>query len=190
MKQIKRVLKLVLSSLIGFVIFLILMLALNYFNNNIDNNLVRIITIFLNSNFDLIVLMTILSFMGDGFEILRFPFNLPYPLIKAFASIFIISFMINILGLIEGAIGKEIIITWNIIKMIYIVIFAIVLLFGYLSIISRQEKEKKEKEEEEKKAKKEEEKKIGWKDVGGEFKLALYNLGRKLKRAFGGKDEA
>lgn len=128
--------RIILSRVIGFIIFLVLIWILNLMTYYVHNNTLSAIVSFLNSNLLLIIIFTLIFIIADIFYYLWFPLDLPAPLLSAFGTVLLIRFIFNIIIFVLSLIG----ITLNLpLEMIYIIIaviaFIIVLIVGYARII-------------------------------------------------------
>jgi len=128
-------------SLLGLVVFLVLLGIANLLSLIIKNEVFVGVVDFLNVNIMLIIIIMIIFFIGDVFWSFIFPFNLPAPIISAISSIFVVVFLYKLFSLIAGFIGLDLTgISQTLIYIIYNLIFWIVLISGYLYIISKRPK--------------------------------------------------
>lgn len=163
--------RIVIYDLVSFLVFLIILGILNasldYFGNNILNEVVRL----LNNNIWLILVFSIIFTIGEVFGALRFPSNLPAPIFNAIGSIFLLNFLFKIFALV-GTLSE--IDTFNAISnvfpLLYPIIFLLVLLGGYISIFTNISWDHPKKKTSAPKTKEER----SWDDVGNEFKEMLY----------------
>jgi hypothetical protein len=179
----KSTAKIIVSSTISFLIFLILLSIANFLTQYIQNNYYTITIEFLINNLYLSFIIFFISLIADIFWNISFPFNIPAPIISAISSIFIITYLYRLWLLIESIINTSAYIP---ITTIYIIIFWVVIIGGYLKVLAKVGKWE-EKNKEIKVDKKQKKEKVEWSEVGNEFKLALYNLGRALNNAFSKK---
>lgn len=172
----KSVLGVVLSGLIGILIFLILLAVANVVEIFIANDIFSEIIRFLNNNLGLILSFSIILFFGELFSIFRFPFNVPYPIINAVGSIYLITFLFRIVSLVERLLNQDFF-PFNLVGLfIYPLVFIIVLIVGYVNVFKITEKPtKKEKKI---KTKKHED----WKDDLREFREDANNLMNKINK--------
>ena len=87
------------SGLIGILFFLFLLILLRYFADHISWPLFSGVVDLLYANAALIIIFSVLFMFGDIFATFQFPFNLPFPLFNAAASVLVISFILAILAL-------------------------------------------------------------------------------------------
>jgi len=173
--------KIISSKIIGFVVFLILLGIANLIMNYFDNQIYQDIILFFNDNLVLLLILAFVGMISELFWIFIFPFNIIAPIISAVYGTFVLKFLLNFLDLINLYLKTGINVTndW-----LYWAVFWIVLIVGYLVLFSRIGSKKKEKERierlenSEREQKKKEE--VEWKEVGNEFKQALYKVGKRL----------
>jgi len=166
------------SNVIGFLIFLILLALANYLKAFIFSHTYWAIVDFLIANLWLSFWIFFLTLIADIFWTFRVPFNLVAPILSAASSIFIVDYIYRIWNFMDVT-GRT-----NIglpIGAIYPIVFWVVLVVGYITILTRFKREGRE-EKEERKAKKKSD--IEWEDVGDAFRQAFYNIGMALKEAF------
>jgi predicted PurR-regulated permease PerM len=198
----KSIPRIIISKLIGFLIFLILLAVANilipYINSGIYTSFVE----FFNANITILAIITLIGLVNGVFWSFYFPFNTIAPLISAILSMYIITFIYRFWTLLDKYTGLNVSITSPIfpIYLIYILVFFIVLISGYITILARHGKPKGEWEErwENKLERKKErlERKIDkidrkmrrkgveWDEIGDEFKLFFYNIGKGLNSLF------
>ena len=175
----KGVLSVTFFRLIGLVVFLIILALANSFSWN--NSIYLQILEFLNQNIGIIILFSLLLYLGELFFLFEFPINTPAPLFNAFGGIFLVSFIFRIFYQIEEFVNQEVFsVFYNFLLLILLIVFFVILIFGYVKVFSRIERKENGKKE----FKKEEVEDVKWKDIGNEFKRAFYNLGRTFRIAF------
>lgn len=137
MEQVKSAASVIISRLIGFIIFVILLVIANvlvsYFNNSTFTGIVY----FLNSNLLYIILITILLLLGELFGVLVFPFNLPSPLFNAVGAVFIVNFAFNLIKLVFQLINVNENLPFDMLNVILsTLVFLIIIIIGYVAILS------------------------------------------------------
>jgi ABC-type multidrug transport system fused ATPase/permease subunit len=167
----------IIKSLIGL-LFLIVLISIANFIPISNFYFVKIVE-FINANLLVIILFTILFFLGEIFYLFGFPISLPAPIFQAYASYFLAGFIFKILYLVDELTGKELLLIFkNVESVTLILVFVLVLIFGFLKILTKNNrgvsKERKE---------------IGWGDIGNEFKEGLYNLTVAFKQSLKPKDK-
>lgn len=150
MGQIKSTFHVFFSRLIGFLIFLVLLVLINILTLYITNETFRQIVFFLNTNLWLIVLFSIILLVGDLFGAIIFPFNLPAPLFNGIGGVLLIRFVFNIFLFVTSLLG----ISFNfdldfIFFIIALIVFIIIIVTGYIEIFSRVLRPKKKVSKEE-----------------------------------------
>lgn len=144
----KTVIWAMLSSLIGLLVFLLLLAFVNFLKIYISNPVFLEIVNFLNANTWLIITMSLFFLIGEVFLALVFPFNLPAPLFNALGSIFLVRFVFKIFLLIDILIGAKIFSPFSwMAYFIYPGVFIIVLVVGYVLIFSFLGKRAEHREE-------------------------------------------
>jgi hypothetical protein len=147
MSQIKNLLKIFFTGVLGFLIFAILLVAMNFLAKSFQNEIFLEVVGFLNKNFLFIILFSFIFIFGELFGALVFPLNLPSPLLNAVGSIFLIRFLFNVLGFVSLLLGIYLEVNFEYIYFILIVaVFLIILISGYVSIFLNIKKEKRNKE--------------------------------------------
>jgi len=132
------------NTVISFMLFILVLGVLNVINWAIYNSSLDSIVSFINSNFLLIVLITILSLFGEIFMSLKFPFDMPGPLFTAVNSIFIIKLIFNIFLFTQNYITINFPYSLDFIYlMIATLVFIIILIVDYIKIFLKTRKKKK-----------------------------------------------
>jgi hypothetical protein len=91
---------------------------------------------FLNDNFWLLLLISIILFIADIFSAFPFPLDLPAPIIRAFGSVFIITFLLAVVHWLD--VSSEIYNLFQIVSFLVVpIVFLLVLATGYYDIIRR-----------------------------------------------------
>jgi hypothetical protein len=193
--------RIVVGASAGFILLVAILIIANILVKNVSNPIYGNTINFFNSTIGLLLIIFLVGMINDLFWNFKFPFNLVAPITGAFLSIFIVNFIYNIWQFSQSYIHSGFYIP---VYPIYSVVFLIVLGFGYFNLVIKErggkdirdykeyhEKKNKEKEKiyQEIKKRRKEHKKIEWRDVGNEFKLALYNLGDSINDAFDRKKD-
>ncbi len=133
-----------LSKVIGFIIFLVLLAAVNILAPYINNQLFSSVVSFLNSNIWLIIAFVVVLLIGELFGYLFFPLNIPSPLFNAVGAVLLVQFIFNIISFVISLSGVSIPLPMNTIEIITIIIvFVAVLVVGYIDIIRDATKPRK-----------------------------------------------
>ncbi len=193
----KSVLKIILSNIIGFLIFLIILMIANKLISSFDNEIFRNIIGFLNANLVLLFTMMFVGMINEIFWAFYFPFNILAPITSSVLSVYIINFIERIWIFLNLYERFNILINF---QAVYTLVVFIVLISGYLIIFFRHGKPKEDlekwnrerlerkREKFHKKIQKIDKKlgknKVEWKDVENEFKLVLHNAGKSINKFF------
>src|SRR5512139_643174 len=86
------------NGLIGIIIFLIVLVVFRYIADHISWPLFSGFVDLLYANAVLIIIFSVLFMFGNIFATFVFPFNLPFPLFNAVASVLLVSFIIRLMG--------------------------------------------------------------------------------------------
>jgi hypothetical protein len=162
--------KIIFSKIIGFLIFLILLGIANLGKFFYHNILYIGIVEFFTANIFLLFILFIIGMVNDLFWL--FKYNILAPIVSAGYSLFIIEFFYRISIFITAYQN----VTFNIpIILFYIIIPVIVLIGGYVLILSRLIPQKVYVKEPKKKT-------ITWNEIGLEFKKFFYNTAKDLNK--------
>ncbi len=172
----KSIIWILLSRLIGIIVFLIMVFVVNILAMSISNTLFNQTVNFLNSNIVLIIIISIIFLIGELFDALIFPFNLPAPLFNAVGSVFLVSFIFRVFMLVDLIIEENV---FHVISgfsfFVYPLVFLVVLVSGYIAIFSRLAEAEKPKEKKTK-GKLKHTKSKTWQEVGDEFRQTIYDF--------------
>lgn len=126
------------SRIIGLVILLILIAILNALAGYVQSLTFLRVVEFLNANIGLLILIAALFLVGDLFGALTFPLNLPGPVFGAAGAVFTIMFLFRLFSLVAGITGIAIfgIFTGPLALLIYIIIFVLALIGGYIALFA------------------------------------------------------
>lgn len=136
---------------------------------------------FFKNNLVLLTVMILVFMLGEVFNYLRFPLNLPAPVFNATAAVMLTAFIYNLFDLVEAIIDRKLFTTLRLLSyIIYPLIFSIVFIMGYLTIFSnfRKERDKMQKTKKKKAEKpgEDEDDSIQWEDIGREFRALVYDF--------------
>jgi hypothetical protein len=135
MKKKRLVGGIIISRLIGLLIFMILLGIANIIAWSVDQNIFSDIINFLNSNFRLVLLFSILFLIGEIFNNLEFPFDLPAPIFNAFGAVLLTEFIFSLLAIPYLLDNIEVTLMLSRLYGIAIpAVFLAVIVFGYMSI--------------------------------------------------------
>ncbi len=177
----------ILFRILGFLFFLILLAVANIIIPYVENEVYTDVIIFLNINITLLMIITFIGMINELFWSFNLPFNLIAPVTSGILGIFLINFFYKVWNLLNGYFNLNVIILTD---LFYILIFLLIIVAGYIIILSRQGKTREDWEERLERHKKHgkkdrhDDKDIEWKDVEKEFKRVFYNMGRELNKLF------
>jgi len=125
-----------LTRVVGFLIFLVLLGIINVLTFYIRNEMFISVVNFLNTNIWLIIIFSVIFLIGEIFGFLMFPLNIPGPLFNAVGGVLLIQFAFKLFQLIINLAKIQINIPINYIEnLVMIVVFIIILVVGYVHII-------------------------------------------------------
>ena len=124
------------SRMMGIICFLIVVVLANILTFYVSNPTYHAGVEFLNINFWLLLIIGIIFFVGDIFRAFPFPLNLPYPVIKAIGSVFVIAFVLRIFEWVDWITSNNLYhYFWLISFVIVPLVFIVVIISGYYEII-------------------------------------------------------
>ena len=174
------------SGLIGIIFFLIMLIIFRYIAVHISWPLFSGFVDLLYANAALIIIFSVLFMFGDIFATFTFPFNLPFPVFNAAASVLLVSFILRIMAFIDQFYALGIGTSLEVVKLIlYPLTFVVVLVAGYISIFSKSPGGDSDEcsqpvvqtdvnEEREKSS-------PSWEEIGGEFRQAVFDLFHRIR---------
>jgi hypothetical protein len=173
------------SGLIGLILFLVLLIVMRMIANHYQSPLLTGFVDFLYANLVLIIAFSVLFMIGEVIETFAFPYNLPFPAFNAFASVLLVLFLIRMLEFFDIYFTLSIssaiaILQW----LLYPLVFIVVIVTGYLSIFKKPPEERPDTGSPEPAP--------GggpasWEDVGSEFRQMLYDFFRRIREELKGK---
>jgi len=180
------------SRMIGIICFLIIVVLANILTYYVSNDfrIYHLAVTFLNENFWLLILIAVILLAADIFDVFQIPFNLPAPLVRAIGSVFCIAFILRGIQWLDTAAGTNLYEQfWVILISLLIVplIFLVVLISGYYSILRQLWWQPKTKNEEGNDTivvhdypRYHEAQPVtdakSWEEIGIEFRLMLYDI--------------
>jgi hypothetical protein len=127
----------VISGLTGIIVFLVLLVILGYLASYFHNAFLLGFVSLLVDNLSLILTMGIVFMIADIFSSFRYPFNLPGPLISGMGSLLVVSLIFILLDFFDLWYGPGISVIFLHTKYIlYLLVFFIVVITGYVRIFS------------------------------------------------------
>jgi uncharacterized membrane protein len=124
------------SRMIGIICFLIIVVLANILTYYITNSLYNAGVTFLNDNFWLLIIIVVVLLAADISDAFSFPFNLPAPLIRAIGSVFLILFVLRVIQFVDNnALTNFYTPSWYLAFLIVPLVFLVVLISGYYTIL-------------------------------------------------------
>ena len=199
--MVKSVPHIIISRIIGFIIFLILLAIANALIPAINSSIYSDIVNFFNMSLVLLLILMFIGMINDIFWSFYFPFNIVAPIIGSILSIYTVIFIHRFFDFLANYFPSSIVMPWQTIQYL---VFWIVLIAGYIIILIRkgkprediygavkrlrEERWERKKEKLERKMEKIDrklgKKKVEWNDVGNEFKTLFYNIGKSFNNMF------
>jgi hypothetical protein len=183
----------IISRIIGLIIFIAIMVILNIYYPS--NAIAASIIGFLNDNFLFIIIMSSILLVADIFYSFIIPFSLPAPVFGAIGSIFMVTFIFRIFAFIGTVLQEDVLVYISWVRwIIYPIVFIIVLVSGYASILLHTFQKVPQQSQQTPKKEKiiniTPKKHKTWNDVSDEFRNMLYdffhntrkNVNKKSKR--------
>jgi hypothetical protein len=140
----KKIPSIIISRIIGLMLFLIFLYILNNIEFNVD--FYDQFVLFLNNNAVLIIVMSLLFMLSEIFYVIMFPVKLISPIFSAGAALLLVMFIFRIFNLIDMMIMINLFQIFSPLSFIlYPLVFFMVLIISYvIIIIEHLEKEKKD----------------------------------------------
>ncbi len=149
----KKIPKILLSRIIGLMIFLIILGVLNLVHVNL--RVYSIWVSFLNDNAVLLIIMSLIFMIAEIFFELIFPLNLGAPIFSSTASMLLVTFIFRIFSVIDLMLMTRLFsLLWPLSIIVYPIVFVAVFIGGYISIFCKLGKKKKRKHRKSKNIKK------------------------------------
>jgi hypothetical protein len=177
--------------MIGIILFLIIIVLANILTHYVADPVYLAGVSFLNENFWLLLLISIILMVGDLFFAFPFPINLPAPIIRAVGSVFVIAFMLHVFKWVDSVTATSLYpFIWVLSYVIVPVVFIIVLVSGYFEIMRQLCREQPPEPEGEchvvheiKKSPLEEPVSDvkSWEEIGAEFRLMMYDIMHRFR---------
>ena len=184
----KTIFKSILKRVVGFLIFLLVLWVFNFLASYIGIGIYLDIVEFFNNAVLILFILMCFGILSDIFWIIEFPITLVAPIFSSIYTVYLLMFFYRVWLFVENYVQTGIVVPMN---RIYFLVSVIVLCSGYLIILFRQGREIQEGvgEEEpvvrvEKKKEEPERDMINWGDVGHEFRVIFYNIGRNINSLF------
>ncbi len=126
------------SRMTGIICFLIVVVLANILTYYVESPVYHSGVTFLNENFWLLLLISIILLVADLFGAFPFPLNLPAPIIRAFGSVFCIAFVLSVFQWVDLYFRTTLYqFFWVLAFLVVPLVFLIVLATGYFDIMRR-----------------------------------------------------
>jgi hypothetical protein len=143
---------------------------------------------FLNTNFWLLLVIGIIIFIADIFAAFPFPLNVPFPVIKAIGSVFIVAFVLRVFEWVDLLTANNLYhYFWLLSFVIVPLVFILVLVTGYFEIMRelwwtpRPDEDAAIVHEPALPDQKTASDVKSWEEIGDEFRLMLYDLVHRFR---------
>lgn len=180
------------SRMIGIICFLIVVVLANILTYYVASPIYHSGVNFINENFWLLVLISIILLVADLFRAFPFPLNLPSPIIRAFGSVFCIAFVLSLFQWVDFNFGTRLYqFFWVLAFLVVPLVFLIVLATGYFEIMRGlwwqpnlndesgaeviHQETNNETERPVSNAK-------SWEEIGAEFRMMLYDIIHRFRQ--------
>jgi hypothetical protein len=133
-----RILGILFSKFLGLVIFLVMLLILNLILPYFPGTVLPAIVSFFNAHILDIILMSVVIGTAEILYALIFPISLLAPPVAAIGAVLVVRFILLLFGMLDSALNISIQQVFApFILIIYILVFLIVLIVGYIKVFSR-----------------------------------------------------
>ncbi|MBU0906966.1 MAG: hypothetical protein KKE05_02300 [Nanoarchaeota archaeon] len=140
-------LKIIYRGLLGLVVFVIILGIANFLKAYINHPFYHFFVNTFNSALWIIIALSVLFLAADFFRVLQFPYNLPCPIINAFAYVYLTSFLFELIPLVEYLAKTEMPWDFGLLRAILAVsVFALVAVMGYVNIFIKKYRKENKKE--------------------------------------------
>lgn len=178
------------SRMTAIIIFLIVVVLANILAFYVSNPVYHAGVQFMNTNFWLLLIIGIILFIGDIFRAFPFPLDLPYPVIRAIGSVFIIAFILRIFEWVDGVTANSLYDYFLPLSFIIVpLVFILVLVTGYYEILHELWARSKFDQDQVPATgavspgltPQPETNTRSWDEIGAEFRLMLYDIIRQFR---------
>jgi hypothetical protein len=126
------------KGMIGIICFLIVVVLANILTFYVASPVYHSGVSFIDENFWLLVLLTLILLVADIFGAFPFPLSLPAPIIRAIGSVFCIAFILRVFQWVDSVAATNLYqIFWYLSFLIVPLVFLIVLASGYYEIMRK-----------------------------------------------------
>lgn len=180
------------SRMIGVLTLLIVIVLANILLYYVRNPVYHSGVAFVNENFWLVLLIAIILFAGDIFRAFPFPLNLPFPVIRAIGSVFVVAFLLKVFQWTDGVTGTSLYpLFWYLSFLIVPLVFILVLAGGYFEILRQLWWQPKIEAESEGQVVHQVPPEYAgipvsdaktWEEIGAEFRMMLYDIIHRFRQ--------
>lgn len=180
------------SRMTGIICFLIVVVLANILKYYVKSPAFHSGVTFINENFWLLLLISIILLVADLFFAFPFPLNLPAPIIRAFGSVFCIAFILSLFQWVDHNFGTTFYqFFWVLAFLVVPLVFLIVLATGYFEILRRLWMQPNREDETgaqviHQERLEETERMVpdtkSWEAVGAEFRMMLYDIIHRFRQ--------
>jgi hypothetical protein len=180
--------------MIGIICFLIIVVLAKILTTFLSPGsvILSVIEGVLFANFWLLLLIAIIMFVADIFGAFPFPLNLPFPIIRAFGSIFCVAFILSVFQWVDGYFKTQLyqLFWWPSLILIPL-LFLLVLASGYYEIMRQLWWQPKAEEDADEQVVHQAPAVYpdpsvsdvkSWEEIGAEFRLTLYDLLHRFRQ--------
>jgi hypothetical protein len=184
----------IVSRLIGLAVYFIIVVVLARIQTN-NIVLEPIISFFIRPAIIILVAtFSLLFLVGEIFLALGLPLSLPGPFFNALGSVFLVSFLIQLLFLVDQISGITIFSLFRPLEpLLYFLVFLIVLIVQYMHLFFREGEDwrkrspfRAENKSDDKGFSSPED--ISWNEVEAEFRMTLYDFFHSIRQSFKKKE--
>lgn len=130
------------SWIYGVLVILLIIFLVNLFVYFFSNPMNQDLLSFLNKNIIFILIISFLFFLSNLFYFFKFPVNIGFPIFQGFGSVLLVKLIINFIIALDKytstGIGRTL---EQYSYAIFISIFIIILILGYISVFRRRNRE-------------------------------------------------
>ncbi|MBD3203069.1 hypothetical protein GF327_02145 [Candidatus Woesearchaeota archaeon] len=164
----KDVSRIIVSEIFGVMIFLIILLISTILFKKLNLQIAKAIIHFVNNNALLIITISLFFSSAKVIKLMKFPANLFYPVLNAFAFLYFIKFFFKLLEFVDVLTGANLFWIFEILEVFaYPFCFILIVILGYIKYIKTHVKPLKKKKDS---------KEVSWEEIGSEFKKTLLEL--------------
>jgi len=180
------------SRMTGIICLLIFVVLANILTYYVTSPVYHSGVNFVNENFWLLILISVILLVADLFGAFPFPLNLPAPIIRAFGSVFCIAFVLSVFQWVDRISGTTLYqFFWVLAFLVVPLVFLIVLASGYFEIMRRLWLQPNPDTDTDGKVVRQESREDteqpvsdgkSWDEIGAEFRMMLYDIIHRFRQ--------